>query len=168
MVFEFYQKSSISHVAEKLPHPCLEPFAASKTRSSGSKKYFFSSLNIAVSIAVSIVSDLAVQIVFHYCCSGARNKMVCLKLLSPRHTGRPLKKRVLDPTTSQDRPADAILIQPWDFLNFRFHWILRMKPKGWRVESSGTKLYVYASFLVRCFGQMLSLSSVDEFRRLSP
>ena len=30
MVFEFYQKSSISHVAEKLPHPCLEPFAASK------------------------------------------------------------------------------------------------------------------------------------------
>ena len=72
-----------------------------QTRSSGSKKYYFSSLNIAVSIAVSIVSDLAVQIVFHYCCSGARNKMVCGKLLSPRHTGRPLKVRVLDPTTSQ-------------------------------------------------------------------
>ena len=30
MVFEFCQNSSIWHIAEKLPHPCLEPFAASK------------------------------------------------------------------------------------------------------------------------------------------
>ena len=57
------------------------PICCFQTRSSGSKNYYISSLNIAVSIAVSIVSDLAVQIVFHYCCSVARNKMVCVKLL---------------------------------------------------------------------------------------
>ena len=68
-------RSPLKHSISALFHFLRFEPDENMTLPKGSEKYFFSSLNIAVPIAISIVSDF--QIVFLYCCCGAAIQVSC-------------------------------------------------------------------------------------------